>query len=238
MNYKIHYDILINRARQRTVSLYTENHHIVPVCMGGTNDPSNLVDLLPEEHYVAHQLLVKIYPLNTSLIHAAVMMCVSGKTNIGRSKNKLYGWLKRKHAIAVSERQTGSNNSQFGTCWIYNIQLRLTKKVDKNNLQEYLISGWKPGRIINFSTMIFCCICNNEIVGKYKKTCNIECHRKDIKNNSKFSLLGREIEFIELYKKYKSMNCALKEMGCKGAVSGYYTWASLLIKNSGSGLTE
>ena len=27
--------------------------------MGGTDDEENLVELTPEEHYVAHQLLVK-----------------------------------------------------------------------------------------------------------------------------------------------------------------------------------
>jgi len=40
---------------------------------------------------------------------------------------------------------------------------------------------------------------------------------------------GRESEFLELYKKYNSMNRALKEMGFPGAISCYYNWARTLI---------
>ena len=36
-------------------------HHIVPVHAGGTNDPSNLVELTIEEHALAHKLLYEQY---------------------------------------------------------------------------------------------------------------------------------------------------------------------------------
>ena len=74
MNYRQHYTNLISRARNRVLEIYTESHHIIPRCLGGTDDPLNLVDLTPEEHYVAHQLLVKMYPSNRSLIFAAHLM--------------------------------------------------------------------------------------------------------------------------------------------------------------------
>lgn len=85
MNYDLHYDNLILRARSRisSLDLYYEKHHVVPKCMGGTNDKSNIVKLTPEEHYVAHQLLVKIFPGNYSLIHAAPC-CVSMVWDIGQ----------------------------------------------------------------------------------------------------------------------------------------------------------
>ncbi len=91
MNYKKHYDALTERALNRTIGDYVEKHHIIPRCMGGSDDIFNLVKLTPEEHYVAHQLLVKIYPSNRSLVFAAHMM---GAT---RQNNKVYGWLKRKY---------------------------------------------------------------------------------------------------------------------------------------------
>ena len=90
MNYQLIHNQLINRAKNRIVSGYTEKHHIIPRCMGGTDDPSNLVRLTPEEHYIVHQLLVKIYPLNENLIFAATRMCTN------RPSNKLYGWLRRR----------------------------------------------------------------------------------------------------------------------------------------------
>lgn len=94
MDYEKHYYALTNRASTRIIDGYTEKHHIKPKCLGGTDDGSNLVRLTPEEHYLAHQLLVKIYPSNRKLLFAARMMTVSA---IGqRTKNKMYGWLKRK----------------------------------------------------------------------------------------------------------------------------------------------
>lgn len=100
MNYQRIYDSIISRAKERKLDelVYCERHHIIPKCIGGTNDEDNLVELTPEEHYVCHQLLVKMYPGNKKLKQAVLMM--SGKGNKaherGRVKrNKLYGWLKR-----------------------------------------------------------------------------------------------------------------------------------------------
>ena len=44
MDYKKHYDLLIKKHGFKTKpSFYTENHHIVPKCLGGSDDPSNLI---------------------------------------------------------------------------------------------------------------------------------------------------------------------------------------------------
>lgn len=96
MDYKLIYDNLINRAKTRSLDQYTERHHIIPQCMGGSNDASNLVNLTPEEHYVAHQLLVKIHPNIHKLVYAAKMMTVSTK-HVQRN-NKTFGWIRRRFA--------------------------------------------------------------------------------------------------------------------------------------------
>lgn len=54
------YFMIIDRAKIRTISSYTESHHIIPKSIGGTNDPSNLVDLTPREHFICHKLLTKM----------------------------------------------------------------------------------------------------------------------------------------------------------------------------------
>jgi hypothetical protein len=72
--------------------------------MGGTNDPANLVNLTPEEHYICHLLLVKIFPNNIRLVRAAMFM-MSCNTYQQRN-NKLYGWLKSKY----SNHMKGPNN--------------------------------------------------------------------------------------------------------------------------------
>lgn len=71
MNYIQIYTRLMERSTTRTLGCYTERHHIHPKCMGGVNEPHNIAILTPEEHFIAHQLLVKIYPHNKELIFAA-----------------------------------------------------------------------------------------------------------------------------------------------------------------------
>lgn len=101
MNYQKIYDSLIERARSRTLDGYVEKHHILPKCMGGLDDQSNLVSLTAEEHYVAHQLLCKIYPLVEPLAYAMLMMA-SGGSKTKRPNNKVYGWVRKRASSARS----------------------------------------------------------------------------------------------------------------------------------------
>ena len=105
MNYQKHYDALIERARHRNLQCYFEKHHIIPKCLGGGDDLNNIVKLTPEEHYVAHQLLVKLNPNNCNLIYAACLM--SKSPHHKRLNNKLYKWLKIKLAEAQSKKFSG-----------------------------------------------------------------------------------------------------------------------------------
>ena len=141
MNYQKIYTNLVVRGKSRVLNSYKERHHIIPRCLGGSDDEGNLVDLTPEEHYLAHQLLVKIYNNNYALVKAAAMMIC------GRPSNKLYGWLRRRHSMAMSHSQTGAGNSQHGSIWIHNKVLQVNKKV---RIDEELSSGWEIGRIVNF----------------------------------------------------------------------------------------
>ena len=62
MNYQKIYDDLIARCQERqSVDGYKERHHIIPKSLGGSNNPSNLVDLTAREHFVAHFLLAKMH---------------------------------------------------------------------------------------------------------------------------------------------------------------------------------
>ena len=96
----------LTRKQAKNIVGYVERHHIIPRCIGGTDDETNLVSLTPEEHYLCHLLLVKIYPNNIRLVKAAMFM-VSSNNNVKRN-NKVYGWLKRQY----SEYMRGPNNPQ------------------------------------------------------------------------------------------------------------------------------
>ena len=103
MNYTKIYCNLIENAKQSLNTGYIEIHHIIPKCMGGTDDGDNLIKLTPEEHFLAHQLLVKMYPDNKKLIYALSAMCMSADSKKMIRNNKMFGWIKRK----ISESRTG-----------------------------------------------------------------------------------------------------------------------------------
>lgn len=67
MNYKKVYDELIasaiSKRRSRDSTLYLEEHHILPRCLGGDDAPENLVLLTLREHFIAHVLLWKHNPI-------------------------------------------------------------------------------------------------------------------------------------------------------------------------------
>jgi hypothetical protein len=231
MNYLLHYQNLINRAKNRILSEYTESHHIIPRCLGGSDDAENLVKLTPEEHYVAHQLLIKIHPDSMKLINAAIMMCVESKDN-SRPNNKLFGWLRRRHSESMSLIQAGENNSQFGTVWVYNLNEKTSKKIKKESLQSYLDAGWIKGRILDFSKIRSCnCVVCGKITVTENKTCSKSCFKKlmgeiqEIKN----PMIGREQEFLNLYEQNKSINASLKLMGFSGNNSHWGKYARKLL---------
>jgi hypothetical protein len=61
MDYQRIYVVFIRDRRIRELSLegYTEGHHILPRCMGGGDEPDNLIRLSAEDHVFAHLLLAK-----------------------------------------------------------------------------------------------------------------------------------------------------------------------------------
>jgi hypothetical protein len=194
MNYIKIYEDLINRGKDRVMTSYKEKHHIIPRCLGGTDDPENLVFLSPEEHYVAHQLLVKIHNGNHALVKAAAMMIPN------RPSNKLYGWLRRK--FSESQRghtyQLGEKNSQFDTIWILNRELRQNKKINK---LDSIPVGWEKGYAPDF----------NVFFQKEK-----EKQEKEIARQSKHQ---KKLEYLrEIMYYYRDNNISMRELSKKFGV--------------------
>jgi hypothetical protein len=145
--YKIYYSIIESRKRNKYVG-YTECHHILPRCLGGSDDKDNLVNLSAKEHFICHLLLTKMYTVGTNeyykMCHAFMMMLVSNKSQSRYITSKRYVSLKEGHSIRMSDLQRGIGNSQYGKKWITNYNLRENKSVDKNSVLE---DGWVDGRI-------------------------------------------------------------------------------------------
>lgn len=235
MNYKNHYEKLITRARDRIIEGYLENHHILPKCMGGTNDKINLVKLTAREHFIAHVLLVKIHPKAYKLIFAVnAMSCF--KENRNCSKNRMYGWLRKRHASAVSKisstSQQGCKNSQYGTCWITDMERGISKRIKKTELNLYTRNGWVRGRNKRKLKCVFCTTLFIPL-DREKRCVNCEGKTKTYKNGLKRQpnvFTGREKELIKLYEENNhSLNKTLKMMGyC--AKGDYFYKAKEILK--------
>ena len=106
MDYLKHYELIISRAKNRTLEGYTEKHHIVPKCMGGTDDKENIAVLTAREHYVAHQLLAMAYPDSVGLSFAAYMMSNNPQQNT-KINSKTYSWIRANYANKARINNTG-----------------------------------------------------------------------------------------------------------------------------------
>ena len=121
MDYRQIYNKIINRAKKEfSLGLrikkkkgdpdyvYYEGHHIIPKCVGGEGSSKNwyhdnIVPLTPKEHFLAHKLLLELYPNHTGVIQSFCYLCRLNKKTSSRVYQKLRSVLSQK----IIERQTG-----------------------------------------------------------------------------------------------------------------------------------
>jgi hypothetical protein len=129
MNYQKIHDAIINRARGRILTGYKERHHIIPKCMGGTDDITNLVNLTAREHYIVHKLLVEIYPNHHGIFKGYYAMSLLKQNNreiVITSRE--YNYLREE----FSKRNTGELNHFYGK----NHTLESKEKMKKNSKRK------------------------------------------------------------------------------------------------------
>lgn len=147
MDYKKVYDQIIDNRKHNEVTDYTENHHIIPRSLGGDDDSSNLVRLTAREHFLCHYLLAKMYPKETQewykMNHAFLMMKCESMFNSRYYNSRLYAALRKNFSSVMSIIQSGKNNSQYGTMWICNMELKESKTIKKD---DPIPEGWIKGR--------------------------------------------------------------------------------------------
>lgn len=104
--YQIEYDSLMNHAKATNPSsgYGYERHHIIPKCMGGTDDESNIVTLTYKEHIQSHILLYKMHPTNGKLASA---VCAMVSLQKDKSKSRASA------RIAYWESLSGSDRDEY-----------------------------------------------------------------------------------------------------------------------------
>lgn len=106
-NYKEFIDTILNtRGRFNCGDKYHERHHIIPKCIGGSDDEENLIDLYAKEHFEAHRLLALEHSDNKKLICAWWMMSHIKDKNQDRYKLSAdeYEEVRIAHSNSMKER--------------------------------------------------------------------------------------------------------------------------------------
>jgi hypothetical protein len=107
MDYVRLYEAFIKdrRAKEPTLTGYTEKHHILPRSLGGSDELGNLIDLTPEDHFFAHLMLAKIHGGNQ---WSPVALMSGGQMRDYRpiKSRRNHGWIMA--AMAESKRREGA----------------------------------------------------------------------------------------------------------------------------------
>ena len=85
-------------------------------------------------------------------------MVMKGRSKGGSGSGKCNHFYGKKHTQKSKDKigranavhQQGKGNSQYGTCWIYNVDLEENKKIPKFELKGWVKQGWTAGRKIKF----------------------------------------------------------------------------------------
>lgn len=110
-------NILDTRGRFACGDEYHERHHILPKCMGGTNDEDNLIDLYAKEHFEAHRLLALENPDNDKLVYA--LWCMSNVKNEYTGERYQitageYEEVRKVYSETASHKYAGDGNPMYG----------------------------------------------------------------------------------------------------------------------------
>jgi hypothetical protein len=117
MDYQKVYRQIVERARDRVLEGYKEKHHIVPKCMGGSNEHSNLVHLTAREHFLCHWLLHRAHPDSFKLFYAFKAMCnVKNKYQKTRyiPSSRIVSYVREKHKNWLKENSNFKGRSTKG----------------------------------------------------------------------------------------------------------------------------
>ena len=114
MNYQKLHDAIIAHARLNPPTTNVERHHIIPRSIGGTDDPSNLVDVTYRHHFILHWLLTKLTPHEGKLCYAFHMMSHQSSSRsrpddevMRRVNSRAYANNKARLSEILSERMKG-----------------------------------------------------------------------------------------------------------------------------------
>lgn len=138
----IYYNI-INRRMMYPLdqSIYQESHHIIPVSLGGSDHPSNLVDLTAREHFICHLLLVRMV---TGQLKYKMLEAISIFSN---NRNRKIQFTSRQVAIIRESNSIAASNRNKGN------QYWKLRSPDSPELRKLKSSNAKKSKWVNNGTV-------------------------------------------------------------------------------------
>jgi len=158
--YKWYVKLITNakkKKRKKTDKFYYENHHILPKCLFKQykNDKWNLVLLTAREHFLAHWLLLKIFP---SMEMELAFCLMNNRTLSSKSRHRIPSYLYERHKIKANDLMSNHFRKKFSKIdhhskglknwskdmrWINKNGKR--KRVRSEEIDMYLNKGWNKG---------------------------------------------------------------------------------------------
>lgn len=133
------------------MSIYTHTHHIIPRHAGGTDDPSNLVELTIEDHAIAHEVRYRIYGDDRDRVAAQMIRGqISGYDAFIEmvSRPKSEHWKEK-----MSERNSGEGNPMWGRKQTQKQKeiVRIANSVPKPHISDHMKKLHEEGVAYKFS---------------------------------------------------------------------------------------
>jgi hypothetical protein len=148
------YYSIISKAQNRIIEGYTENHHIIPKSIGGSNSKINLVKLTAREHFICHLLLTKMVEGKNKIkmANAVFMLTVSSKNqNRHKITNRTYEKIKLQFSLSIKGRQSPNKGKKItDPIKLANIKAAAQQRSLKYKTGE--LDGSKVGKYIRTET--------------------------------------------------------------------------------------
>lgn len=107
--YEMYIQRILNiRENKKDDKNYQERHHIIPKCLGGSDDSDNLIYLYAQEHYYAHKLLALENKTNNNLQYAWWNMC-----QCTQNGQRVYNISADEYALARQNFSNVMKNNQY-----------------------------------------------------------------------------------------------------------------------------
>lgn len=104
--------VLEHQLEHQNASGYTENHHILPKSMSGSNKPENIIKFTARQHFLAHWMLWKAYQNKTAT--RAFWLMRHTMNRVQNRNKKLSSVVYEKLRIEHSYRMSSKNHPLFG----------------------------------------------------------------------------------------------------------------------------